>query len=287
MRKQTDIAFLLMILILLSASIGILHGRKKVIDPTTIQDVPIILEHQDAIDYIQPYLMSGNMDLVGRIFHQFPAHLVAPVLKAILDNKTTHLLPDQKIQVLAAILLYDTDKNKEKEQMIAKQMQAYFAHYPLFIPLASYYAQAIPIILNWAAIDIISAQQRDVWTRQSLKQAIEKDDMSLLSGLYTAAIIPTKKQASELLYQVASLGKKASFIPFLINQLGADIAFSPDGKRTSLIVAVEQNHPHIVQALIKQGAQPEQILHPATGSALQIAFERGYTPIELILKKQK
>lgn len=280
MKKQADMAFLLMILLLLSASVGILHTRKKSIEPLIVDKTRIILDVQDAIDYIQPYLMSSSIDSAVTVLYQFKFPLLIQVLDTILEDKTLHLTLEQKIQLLAAALLYKKDRITRKA--LIDRMLKHYTMYPLFIPMLPYYAKAIPIVVKWGQTN---ETQLGEWIDRSLNEAVEKDDPELLSGLYTAGIRPDSKKASQLLYTVAQQNKQTAFVPLLVTQLQADISFSPDGKRTPLIAAVEQNNAALVGALIKQGSDPEKVLDPIVGSARQIAFERGYAPIELILKK--
>lgn len=281
MKKQTDIALLLMILLMLSASIGILHGRKKTIDTAvTANEARAILEYQDALDYIQPYLISGNVDLVAATLPQIDSSLFERIIDAILNDETVHLTDEQKIQMLAAIFLHDSDI--EKQKIIFDRMVKKFPQYPLFIPLITRYKKAIPLIKQLA--HQMNKAQFATWSDRSLDEAIDKNDAQMLAGLVEAGIPIDAKKASSLLFRVASENKKPAFVPILV-QMKADIHYTPDGKYTVLMKAVERNNAGVVKALIEQGALPDQILDPKIGSARQIAFERGYAGIELILKK--
>jgi hypothetical protein len=259
MKKQTDIALLLMILVSLSASIGILHGRKKTIDPAiTANEANQILEFQDAIDYIQPYLMSGNVDLVAATVSQFDNFLFERIVDAILNDETLKLLDEQKVQMLGALLLHD--KNVDKHRIVFDRMVEKFAQYPLLVPLVPRYKNAIAIVKGLAE-QSGNNDQFTTWINLSLDETINKDDVAILTGLIEADIPIDAKKASALLFQVAAENKKSAFIPILVH-MKADINYSPDGKYTPL----------------------DQVLDPKVGSARQVAFERGYSAIELVLK---
>jgi hypothetical protein len=282
MKRQTDITLLLIVLILLSASIGVLHGRRNTVEPTvTAHETQQIIDYQDAIDYVQPYLISGNVDLVATAIAQIYGPLFEKVLQAIVDDETIRLSDEQKVQLLAAILLQNT--STANQQMVLENMVRYFPQYALFTPLAPRYSSAISLITTLAH-NAHRVEQLNQWADRSIDMAIEQDDIDLLKGLAAAGIEITPAKASALLYRVASENKKAAFVPLLVEQFKADSNYTPDNRHTPLIKAVQQNNRNMAKALLKQGAQAEQVLDPAVGSARQIAFEQGHIPIELILK---
>lgn len=284
MKKQPNVIFLVVILLLFSASIGILHGRKKGVDPAVIaDDMRVILEQQDAIDYLQPYLMSGNIDAVAKAIGEFADPLLVTVVDTILQNKTITLSDRQKVQLLAAILIFDT--NKQKQKMIMEHLVHYFSSYPLFTVLVPHYTKAVPRIVSW--FQTHNKQQLISWIKKSIQAAIDQDDVEMLSTLYDVGMPFDMVKSSSLLYRVVRENKKPAFVPFLIHQLKADIKYSPDSRYTPLIKAVEQNNIAMVKALLEQGADPDHIVDAKIGNARQVAFERGYAPIELILKKKQ
>ncbi len=285
MKKQHNTTFLLVILLLLSASIGILHGRKKGVDPAFVaDDARVILDQQDAIDYVQPYLMSGNIDAAAAAAVEFADPLLVKTIDTILHNKTIVLSDEQKVQLLVAILAHEKDTKKQK--IIIDRLRRYFSEYPLFVAMVPHYTKIIPRIIA-SLNNKQGKEQLASWVKQSLQAILKRDDVDLLTALYDAGMPFDAIQASPLLYQLVSENKKSAFIPFFIQQLKADINYSPDGSRTPLIKAVEQNNLPMVKALLAQGADPDQILDSKMGSARQVAFERSYTPIELILRKRR
>jgi len=289
MSKQSDITLLSMVLILLSASIGILHGRKKIVDPAIVADesARIMLADQDAIDYLQPYLISGNMDSAAATLHQFAEPILFTTLEALLDDKSVVLTTQQKVELLGALLQYDPSEAKHKK--IVPILYKRFADFPIFVPFIHNYAKAIPPVIAWAerSHDANLVGILNSWITQSVQRVIDLDDPTILSSLYTAAIRPDKKATNELLMRVVKEKKSPQFIIFLIDQLGGDIKYAPDGKRSLLIEAVETNNGHMVRALLEKGADPSRVLDSKIGTARQIAFERGYAPIELILQENK
>ncbi len=283
MKRQKNIIFLMVIFILFSASIGILHGRKKGVEvPAITEDVRLVLEQQDAIDYVQPYLLSGNIDATAAALAEFTDPLLLKTVDTILHNKTIMLTEEQKVQLLAAMLAYD--KNKQKQKMIIERLVRYFADYPVFMALVPQYTKMIPLIVSALSKD--KKEQLASWVKQTMDRVIQRNNVNLLTSLYEGGMPLDTIDASSLLYRMVAEHKKAAFVPFLVQQLKAEVNSSPDGKYTPLMKAVEENNEEMVKALLAEGADPDQIVDPQVGNARQIAFEHGYIALELILKQR-
>lgn len=283
MKKEQNIAFLMMILFLLSASIGFLHGRKKGVDAEVIaDDVRVLLEQQDAIDYLQPYLLSGNIYAAAKALAEFTDPLLLKIVDTILQNKTIVLADEQKVQLLAALLMAKKDG---QQQEIINRMVHYFPNYPIFVAMASQYIKMVPLLVTWAQQH--NKEQLKKWVEESMQTILKRDNVELLTALYDGGVPFDLIPSSPILYQVASENKKVAFVPFLVRQLKANIRYSPDGKHTALIKAVENNNRDMVKVLLKEGADPEYMINPQIGTARQAAFERGHADLELLLKKKK
>lgn len=284
MKKEQNIAFLMLILFLFSVSIGFLHGRKKGIDTAVItDDVRILLEQQDAIDYVQPYLMSGNIHAVVTALTEFTEPLLLKTVDTILQNKTIVLSDEQKVQLLASLLLHK--KNIHQQDIIMDRFIQYFSNYPLFVPMVPQYIKIVPLVVSW--IKQHNKEQLKKWVEQSMKAIIKRNNVEILTALYEAGVPFDMIPSSPILYQVANENKKPAFVPFLIHQLKANIRYSPDGKHTALIRAAEQNNMPMVKILLKEGADPEHMIDTAVGNARQAVFERGYADLELLFKKKR
>ena len=277
---------LLVVAVLFSASLGVLHGRRKTMDSPVISDdiANIVLTKRDAFDYIDPLLLGGNVDTVARILHQFSNSVFIEVLDTVLKDEFRQLSNEQKIQMLLAGIAHD--RTRTKQGLLIAKLANRFSGYPIYYNAVEYYGDIIPTIQSW--IKRTGSQSTDaIWQKKSLGQSVDDDDVEKLQLLYTYNIRPTAQMASELLRRVVIQGKSEQFIPFLVDQTKADPNFSADGKRTVLIEAVEANSPNLVQALLKAGADPNIILDPAVGSARQIAFEKGYTSIDLMIREHR
>ncbi len=144
----------------------------------------------------------------------------------------------------------------------------------------------IPLIISWFTSKP-GKEQVALWIQLSAHAALERNDVGMMIALYQTGMPFDTVEASPLLYRVIDENKNPDFVPFLVHYLKADSNFSPDGKRTLLIKAVEDNNMPLVHMLLEHGADPDIILDSQIGSAQQIAFERGYTPIELRLRQKR
>ncbi len=290
-KKSYDIALLLVVLLLFSASLGVLHGRKTVPTASTINvgdDVArIILTKEDALDYLDPLLLAANIDAIARILHQFDDKVFSETLDVILDEEGCPLTPEQKIQFLLACIVHDP--KREKQNIIITKLADKFAEYPVLYDAIGYYNAAIPPILAWAKRhDIQKIVPR--WIARSLDKAIDEGSVDGLKSLIAHGIRPTRKQASELLQRVVLESRPPEFVAILVKELGANPNYSPDKKRTVLMEAVEKKNAPMVRALLRVGGRPDLILDSAVGSAKQLSFQKGYASIDLILsglKKKK
>jgi steroid 5-alpha reductase family enzyme len=126
-------------------------------------------------------------------------------------------------------------------------------------------------------------------------QAVSDDECDLLYQLRENAVALSSALANELLWIVAKRSKHAELVDFFLSH-GAVLTYTKMG-HTLLTKATESNNKIIVLALIeackkRYGVENEckefvnRIADPLIGSALQIALEKGYTEIELLLREQ-
>lgn len=284
MSKQSDIALLSMVLVLLSASIGILHGRKKMVDPSIIADdaARIMLTQQDALDYLQPHLIAGNIDSAAATLHQFVDPLFFSVVEAILDDSSSVLSNPQKIELLAGVLEYD--QLQKQYHKVMPLLVDRFKDQPVFVYFIKNYFRMIPHLISWMKNSPQMADVLDNWIAQSFKVLVEQDDPETLARLHALVQMhPSQDLINTLLVKVAKEGKSPLFLDLLVDQLGGQLSYSPDRKKTLLMLAVEANNVPLVKALLAKGASHSKVLDSATGSARQIAFERGLHSIEALL----
>lgn len=288
MSKKSDIALLLMVLVMLSASIGILHGRKKLVDQSVIADdaAQITLTQQDALDYLQPHFIAGNLDSAAATLHQFIDPLFLSTVQTIVDDSSSDLTDAQKIEFLAALLEYD--KSQKYYHRIIPALAERFKDEPIFAYFLQSYSKVIPYIITWMQDNNQMNDLLQGWIEKSFEKLIKDNEPDLLKKLFgLTEIKPSVDAANKLLALAVQEKKSPVFINFLIDQFGADVSYSPDGKKNMLMLAVETNNEPMVKALLAKKASYSRVLDPAIGSARQIAFERGFTNLEQLFDNNK
>lgn len=298
-KKVYDVTLLLTVLLLFSASLGVLHGRKALYPASTIDvgdDIArIILTLDDALDYLDPLIMAANLDAIARIMHQFEDSVFFPTLHALIHGERRHLTPEQKIQLLLALIVHDKEYDprlspmpykQSKQNIFINQLARYFAEYPVLYDATQYYGAAITPIIAWGKRhDMARVVTR--WIERSLEAAIDHGDVQNLQALMRYGIYPTKRMASELLHRVVVESQLVDFVAILVGDAKANPNYSPDKKHTILMKAVQAKNVPMIRALVSVGARPDLMLDPAVGSAKQISFQMGTSEIDQIFSGLK
>lgn len=288
MNKRSDLTLIIMVIALVGASIAVLYGRKMWADGAVAKDNSkrIVLEYQDTIDYLQPYLISGGMDAAAAALTQFASSVQRVVLQALIQGAATPLTDEQKVELLGAFLLHSA--NERSKSIAMPLLYRYFPEQPIFAWLMPTYEKIVPTIVSYDEQNgkKYAKNQLTRWINRSATHTITKDEPESLSALIAVHIKPDKKQANKLLEKVITEGRSTGFIPILVEQLNADANYSPDGKKTVLTLAVDKNNIALVKALLAQGSDSEKVIDKAVGNARQAAFEHGYSAIEQLLIKK-
>lgn len=280
-KKAYDGALLLGILLILSVSIGVLHGYKK---PIHIVIGELRLEKQDALDYISPYLLAGNVNGAANILHRFSDDTFLAVLQEIFGGQTNLLNDIQKVHLLLELIVQD--RLGRRRNIAITELANRFAEYPVLYEAMVFHARAVNPIQEW----IKSTESNHIynsWLQKSLDKAVDQNNWHFFASLFLYGIKPTEQQVSDILRKVVREARDVRFVPILVQKLGADANYSFDKKRTILIEAVENNDIDMVRALLQVGADQNIVLDATIGNAQQIAFERGYTAIDLLLREAR
>ncbi len=282
-RRSSDMSLLLFILILFSASIGFLHGIKTPsasLDSGASNEESEKLILDDSRDMIQALLDSNNMEEAGKM-------LVSPLMHDdlalnILENVRFSLTDEQKIRLLIAAI--SNQEQSEKRTKLIGYLLLFFPNSPIFAYDLHQPTAFIPAIASWAQAEG-KPHVLNNWKNRSIAYAIELNDEPLLSRLYASGIRPAQEKVSHLLYKVVEDNKDVAFVPFLVQRLEADPNYSPDKKMTVLMQATKNNNKQMVKALLEVNADPDIVLDPQVGSAIQIALENGFVEIEQLLRQ--
>lgn len=290
-QKRSDILFLLSILGLLSISIGLLHGGKK-----KEQEKPVMLMLVDAIEdlstkevrrLIDPLLFSHSI--------YSAAQALAPVQPAILQDvmhellaKPNPLTRDEKVLLL--ILAAQYQKNK-KDRFALYDMILNYDDLQKGQPVLALAARVndprvFSSLLGWMAYhkrrnDYAALKN---WVRLGLKYLVQDNDLAGFKRLFEQRIRLGADFTATLLARAIQENKDPRFIPLIISK-GVKPNFVLPNKRTFLMEAVIQNNQEMVEELLKLGADPNFVADPAVGSAIQLAYERGYVGLELLMRR--
>ena len=277
-KEGPGIGLLLLILILFSASLGILHGRKLTAEQPNEE---LSLSVQDTLDYLHPLLQAKSIATAAKTLGKFDSKKAEEVTQRILQETDTLLSSEDKIAF--GIGIYATQTNPELRGKIYTILENQYKNSPIFFIALAYSFPSAIALLKEAMKD--KQSQLQIWVYESFKDAIDKDNLSIFNQLIEHDLkLASPIEASQLLDYVVSEKKDTMFVEPLIEQLQADVNYSADKKHTLLMKAVLLNDLDMVRALLTQGADSDIVLDSAVGNAHQLAFEKGFVDIELLLK---
>ncbi len=283
-RERSDISLLLIILVLFSASIGLLHGFKiSLLSASSDQAERISLSEQDAFDMVSSFLSSDDMVGMAKTLQQFDPKTQSGFLQKILKGDGIVFTDTQKVRLLGSLAAFQDDVIKKAE--LFSRLSKQFPQMPLFVLLIAEQPKLIASIKKWAKKEN-KKEIYNEWKKLSVIEAIKMNNVALLTDLYTNGVRMAPTEASVFLDRVVMQKKDVGFVPLLIGKFGANVHYSGDGKRTALMKAVETNNPDMVRVLIDEGANPHLILDPIVGSAVQLAAEKKLKDIEKIISGQ-
>lgn len=294
---RAEICRLFVILSVLSASIWVMNDHKKTVTLATHLDVSGAttegvggMSIDAAYEYMNELFLAHDTYLVVQVISQFKSSSTVELVEKIIKDKKIPLTTTEKLTILFGVVDHFRGKKAVQYQLLdllLKNPDLYKKNPALFVLARSKYVEIFPDVLQW-----INQQEKNDATKKrveffvtdALKASVQLNDRNSLEVMLNKKVRISQQQASKLLWYVVVNKKSSSFVPFLIRHAQADVNYVGDGKRTLLIMATEQKSKDIVNALLEEGAVVDRIVDPAVGSALQIAIERGYTDIELMLR---
>ncbi len=274
-KQKSTMGLLVTIACMFTVSVGLLHGRKNS-NPILI-DQPIELTAQDSIDIITPSLLSGNIPSAVSLLKELKSDSIVGALQELMAGKGFDLSDTHKAALIIGVLPY---VHKPHQRILFDLLLTTMRSQPFFYIAQSYgFENAIPLLVS------LSKQVKNFNTLMidSYIQTIEDNDVDVAQKLYSLSIRPDKQNGGNLLVYAINKNRDISFVPLFIQKLSVDPNYSPDGKKTLIMYAVEKNNEPMVRALLEVGADPDKILNNTVGSARQIAFEKNYIALEELM----
>jgi Ankyrin repeats (3 copies) len=285
-QERSDGLFILTIILLFGVSVKLLPTKDKKpsdakINPAEasaffLNESPL----DQAIIYLRPLIASHSAGTLAQALQNVNLERVIELADDIVDKEA--LTHDQKLLFLFALTFNYQDNSKAQFRIldrIIKYDQLQKGTPILLIAAHSDdFRGVIPTVLRWAH----NKKNEKQFIERALAGAIEENDVAALKTLVRYKMPITKEQASQSLFKVVQQNKDPALVPFFVEH-GADVN-SAYKKRIPLIYATENNNKALVEALLKAGAKPEMFVDPEVGTALQIAIEKRYADIDVLLR---
>lgn len=238
---------------------------------------------EKAYSSLQHLIASRSVGTIVQMLQGVSAERSLSLAHMILASKNTALTREDKAQILLGLVQNNSTDIKKQYLLLdmLKQFRDLKKDKPILISaIHSEYAGAIPVILAWMK----DRNLDELSIFNAYNYAINKNDVAGFAKLGGYGVSITQTQATQLLQHVVTQKGLPEFIPLLVD-LEANIDVASHGK-TLLMQAVLQNNSSLVEALLKAGAHKNinKIIDPKVGSALQLAIEKSYTDIDIMLR---
>jgi hypothetical protein len=291
-QKRSDVLFLLSILGLLSISIGLLHGGKKNEQATKPAMVMLIdaiedLSTKEIRRLIDPLIFSHSIYSAAQVLAPVPPVVLQDLMHELLA-KPNPLTRDEKFLLLILAAQYQKDK---KDRFALYDMLLNYDELQKGQPVLALAARiedprVLGSLFGWMAYQKRRNNYLALknWVRLGLKYLIQDNDFVAFKRLFEQRIRLGTDFTAMLLTRAIQENKDSRFIPLIISK-GVKPNYVLPSKRTFLMEAVIQNNQKMVEELLKLGADPNFIADPAVGSAIQLAYERGYVGLELLMRR--
>lgn len=309
-KRKLELAILLLILVLFSGGMSFLHGRvednisqenfvedaieakqlspsKKAIDSIKkrltltykVQKERRSGLRQKILTHLEPLAASESIKKMATYLQPYAPTMIISVLTAIKNQEGPRLSKELQQALILKIAINNTAM---RPQLYRFLVENYTNEPVFFIALMHNYADAIN------HIKIIFGKDSSEYTQfmnNTVDAIIARNDYKLLKKLAKFDFSSQIDRGNELLKQVVTENKNVGFVPILIQKLNTNPDYSEDGKKTVLMLAVEQQNKPMVKALVAGGSNPNLLLDNAVGSAYDIAFKKGFVVIEGLLSK--
>ncbi len=286
--RQPNYMALLTIIGLLIISTGLLNSKKNIKadsgTATVIKNPLDELSFEKAYASLQHLFASRSVATVVSMLQGVTLERALELLQMMIASKSIALTRNDKIIIVMGIAYnYQNDIKKQYQVLdLIKRFKITKKDTPLLInAVHSEYGGIIPVLLAWMK----DKQLYDVAIDNAFTYAVQRADITGFTKLVKYGVPIAPAQATALLALVIAQKKMPEFVPLLV-ELGANINYTDQGY-TLLMRAVLANNKPLVEALLKAGAHKtiNTVISPSIGSALQLAIEKEYTAIDVLLRE--
>ena len=282
--------------LLLCASISMFHVRgitdnNEQLGNTNSSRLLDSMNAQDAFDYLVPLLIAGTINGAAGMLKQFAPEVRDTVVTSVLDEENTHLKAQDKITFLIAAVQHYTE-DQDIQYALLDSIAQHKEHLPYQYTLQSAtqdaYVSTIEPLLQWIAQRRTGKKYKRFAKKlfdEGLENLITHNDVHALDVLLSKKMPLRKQQATALLHTVVLKNRDPEFVSLLVQRAGANVNYTDKSKHTLLMHAVTQNNVPMTHVLLQEGAKPNKLTSPAIGTALQLAIQKRYVEVELLLRR--
>lgn len=250
----------------------------------TVDEKPAAKTVYHIKNALVPLLASRSVEKAAQLIGTLSFDQQLSLVTTIIADNASPLTRNDKCELIFALgLQYSQDKDKQQKMFHLLQDPSIKYGAPiLFVAVQGIYASLIRALIEWA--ESVSGIFMQTMVMSTLTYVIDNNAVEAIKKLFNNGLAVKTKQAQELLWRVVDGNRNAQFILFLARIAGGvnTVHFN---KWTLLTRAVSLNNYDMVAALLEAGARVNQIIDPRIGSALQIAIEKRYADIEMLLRK--
>ncbi len=246
------------------------------------------LSQEQLLSYMRPLFLTKSASAIISFLNHISAASVFRIVKAIVESPKLHLPPRVKLRVIFAGAQRQKDRSGKFEffDLVVHNQHLQTGVKPLIVKaVEAGYAHLVPDILSWAEGSHVGNVVQEALFYVA---HYDDEDPEALRELFEAGVSIKKGMASELLWELVDKCCEGHSIPFLVNELSADVQYFKNGA-TPLVKAVQGNKMTIIKLLLEHGAQPDfkATITSTEKSAMEVACEQNNQPIIALLTQYK
>ncbi len=247
------------------------------------------LSIEDFIDSIKMLLQAGTIDAVSKPISDLPSEKRKHVVETIIDPQSNVLINlDRKVALLVAVAAQSKDDISVAYELFDRLL-VYQNQLPYQVALSviAQFPEGIEIFNTW----VIKQKENpesvpfiNSLVEKGLKYIVQEGNIEALKTVLAQTSLIDRIHANQLLLYLVDNKYEPGFIAPLVVNGYADINVTDAQKFTPLMHAVLDHNMSMTKTLLEHGADPNYLSDPAIGTALQLALEKRFVDIELLLR---